>query len=169
MKTIYLTGFMGSGKSYTGKRLAEVLGLPFLDLDEAIEKSAGKTITEIFAEDGEAAFRELETQTLRHTADLPPSVVSTGGGAPCFNDNMDWMNQQGITVFLDPPIGVLLQRLEVGRAHRPLLQPAKELEIFIANKLASRRADYEKAQVQLVLADPAARVEQVLIRLIGGR
>ncbi len=157
---------MGSGKSYTGKRLAEVLGLPFLDLDEAIERSAGKTISRIFAEDGEAAFRALETQTLRETANLPPTVVSTGGGAPCFNGNMDWMNQHGTTVFLDPPIRVLLERLEIGRDHRPLLQPAKELETFITNKLASRRADYEKAQVQLVLADPEAEVERLLERLL---
>jgi len=134
---------------------------------EAIEKSAAKTINEIFAEDGEVAFRKLETAALRQTADLPRAVVSTGGGAPCFNGNMNWMNEQGVTVFLDPPIGVLLQRLASGRDHRPLLQSAKELELFVSSKLASRRADYEKAQIQLVFADPKAEVERILAKLLG--
>ncbi|TXF91730.1 shikimate kinase [Neolewinella aurantiaca] len=167
MKTIYLTGFMGSGKSHTGKLLAERLGLPFIDLDAVIETTAGKTISEIFAEEGESAFRELETSSLRATANDPPGVVSTGGGAPCFNDNMDWMNRHGVTVFLDPPVGVLLQRLETGRDHRPLLQPAQELGAFITRKLASRRPQYEKAQIQLSLADPNAEVERLLVRLLG--
>lgn len=167
MKTIYLTGFMGSGKSYTGQRLAERLGIPFLDLDAAIETAAGKTISEIFADDGEDIFRTLETAALRQTADLPTTVVSTGGGAPCFNKNMDWMNLHGLTVFLDPPISVLLERLEVGRAHRPVLQPAKELRTFITKKLASRRHHYEKAQIQVVLADPNAEVGRLLVGLLG--
>ncbi len=168
MKTIYLTGFMGCGKSYTGQRLATALSLPFLDLDEAIERSTGKTISQIFTDDGEAAFRDLETATLRQTAELGATVVSTGGGAPCFNDNMDWMNAHGVTVFLDPPVSVLLQRLELGRAHRPVLQPAQELETFITNKLAARRGDYEKAQIQLALADPEAEVGRVLAKLLVG-
>jgi shikimate kinase len=167
MKTIYLTGFMGSGKSHTGHLLAERLGLPFLDLDAAIEAGAGKTISEIFADDGEDAFRMLETATLRQSAELPPAVVSTGGGAPCFNDNMEWMNKHGITVFLDPPVSILLERLEMGRAHRPLLQSANELQTFITKKLASRRHHYEKAQIQVVLADPNAEVERLLVRLVG--
>jgi len=167
MKTIYLTGFMGSGKSHTGQRLAAALGLPFLDLDEAIEAKAGKTISEIFADEGEDAFRKLETSALRQTSELPPTVVSTGGGAPCFNDNMEWMNRNGQTVFLDPPVSVLLQRLDTGRDHRPLLQPAKELETFITQKLASRRQHYEKANIQVVLADPNAEVERLLVRLLG--
>lgn len=167
MKTIYLTGFMGSGKSHIGQRLAEVLGLPFLDLDEAIEENTGKTINNIFAEEGEAAFRELETAALRQTAELPPTVVSTGGGAPCFNENMDWMNQQGTTIFLDPPVSVLVQRLDTGRDHRPLLKPANELRAFITEKLASRRHHYEKSDIQLVLTNPNAEVERLLVRLLG--
>lgn len=166
MKRIYLTGFMGSGKTHTGRLLATGLGLPFLDLDEVIEAAAGKSISEIFADEGEDAFRELEAEALRRTAALPPSLVSTGGGAPCFHGNMDWMNRNGLTVFLDPPLGVLLQRLETGRAHRPVLQPAGELASFVAQKLASRRHYYEKAEIQLVLADPNAEVERLLMRLL---
>lgn len=157
---------MGSGKSHTGHLLADLLGLPFFDLDAAIEAGAGKTISKIFADDGEGAFRTLETAALRQTAELPPTVVSTGGGAPCFNDNMEWMNRQGITVFLDPPVSVLLHRLEIGREHRPVLQPAKELETFITEKLASRRHHYQKAQIQVVLVDPNAEVERLLVRLV---
>ena len=162
MKNIYLTGFMGCGKSHTGRRLAALLGLPFLDLDEAIESAAGKPIRAIFADAGENVFRELETAALRQTAALPPTVVSTGGGAPCFNANMDWMNRHGTTVFLDPPLSVLLRRLESGRAHRPLLRSADELEAFVTAKLAARRSDYEQARIQLSLADPEAEVERVL-------
>ena len=167
MKTIYLTGFMGSGKSHTGHLLADLLGLSFLDLDAAIEGGAGTTISKIFADDGEDAFRELETVTLRQTAELPPSVVSTGGGAPCFNDNMEWMNRRGVTVFLDPPISVLVERLETDRAHRPLLQSTNDLAYFIIEKLTSRRHHYEKAQIQVVLSNPNAEVERLLMRLLG--
>lgn len=167
MKTIYLTGFMGSGKSHTGHRLAELLGLPFLDLDAAIEAGAGKTISEIFAADGQDAFRALETATLHQTAKLPVAVVSTGGGTPCFKDNMEWMNHRGLTVFLDPPVSVLVERLKNDRAHRPLLRAAEQLEAFITQKLASRRHHYEKAQIQLTITDPNAEVERLLVRLLG--
>ena len=163
---IYLTGFMGCGKSHTGHRLADLLGLPFLDLDAAVETAAGKTINAIFADDGEAAFRDLETEALHATRHGPVSVIATGGGAPCFNDNMTWMNARGKTVFLDPPPAVLLARLEAGRAHRPLLQTGAELSTFVARKLASRRPFYEKAQIQLVLANPKADAARLLSDLL---
>lgn len=164
---IFLTGFMGSGKSYTGQRLAELLGLPFIDLDAEIESRAGQTITAIFAERGEAAFRVTERDVLRELAGGEAFVLSTGGGAPCFHDNMRWMNQRGTTVFLDPPVSVLLGRLEAGREQRPLLQNTGELEAFISQKLAFRRPDYEKAAIQLCLADPTADVARLLSARFG--
>jgi shikimate kinase len=160
---IFLTGFMGSGKSHTGERLAGLLGLPFIDLDAEIEGRTGQTITDIFAGRGEAAFRELERDTLHEVAGQTDAfVLSTGGGAPCFHDNMRWMNEQGTTVFLDPPLSVLLGRLEAGREHRPLLQNTDELATFVTQKLAFRRPDYEKAKIQLCLADPTADVARLL-------
>lgn len=165
--TIYLTGFMGCGKSYTGTRLAERLGLPFIDLDAKIERSAGKTINDLFAHDGEAAFRALEAKTLRATAEAPPAVVATGGGAPCYHDGMDWMNDHGATIFLDPPLEVLLARLEEGRDHRPLLQTGAALEDFVATKLAIRRPVYEEAQIQVTVTDPAIELIDLLVDLLA--
>ena len=145
---IYLTGFMGAGKTYVGHRLAKKIGLPFVDTDARVETLTGKTISNIFAEYGEATFRDLETQTL--FSGLPDeAVVATGGGAPCFNGNMEHMNKSGVTVFLDPPEAVLLSRLTEGRGHRPLLQSDTELRNLIQSKLATRRAVYETAQIHL--------------------
>ncbi|MEM9525660.1 MAG: shikimate kinase [Bacteroidota bacterium] len=159
---IFLTGFMGAGKSYTGRRLATLLDVAFIDLDERIEDNAGKTINAIFSEQGEVAFRELEAEILRSLQAEIPGVVATGGGAPCYHDNMDWMNANGTTVFLDPPISILVQRLEAGRAHRPLLQTADELAAFVQKKLESRRADYEKAKIHLQPTDPEVDVARLL-------
>ncbi|MEM9930634.1 MAG: shikimate kinase, partial [Bacteroidota bacterium] len=137
-----MTGFMGAGKSWTGRRLASRLNLPFTDLDEVIERNAGKTISAIFAEEGEAAFRRLETEALRATASAPALIVATGGGAPCFHNNMDWMNANGVTVFIDPTPSVLISRLTAGRAHRPLLQSDDALAQLITDKMEVRRSFY---------------------------
>ncbi|MEM9258298.1 MAG: shikimate kinase [Bacteroidota bacterium] len=159
---IFLTGFMGAGKSYTGRRLASLLDVAFIDLDERIEVTAGTTINTIFADQGEQVFRQLEADTLRSLQTEIPGVVATGGGAPCYHDNMDWMNANGTTVFLDPPLSILVQRLEAGRSHRPLLHTADELAAFVQNKLESRRSDYEKAKIHLRPTDPEADVARLL-------
>lgn len=152
---------MGSGKSHTGRQLAEHLGIPFVDLDDRIEARAGKTISRIFADDGEEAFRKIERDELRATAN-ERAVVATGGGAPCFYDGMEWMNVQGITVFIDPPLSVLMARLEEGRNHRPLLESAAELEREIAARLAARRLIYEKARIHLRPTDPNTDLARLL-------
>lgn len=155
---------MGSGKSWTGRLLAARLGLPFLDLDDVIEQTAGKSISDIFAEDGEAAFRRLETEALRATATEPALIISTGGGAPCFHDNMAWMNANGITVFLDPDPAILLSRLSAGRAHRPLLQSEEALSQLIAEKMALRRPVYEQAKLQLKGIQAEGDVAEAIVR-----
>lgn len=155
---------MGSGKSHVGSRLAILLGCPFIDLDDEIERRAGKTISRIFAEDGEAVFRQQETEALRATAALPTAVVATGGGAPCFHDNMAWMNANGITIFIDPELEVLLARLEAGRAHRPLLQSAAELKELVTTRLESRRPVYEQAQLHLRGPEAEGAVEDVVMK-----
>ena len=157
---------MGSGKSHTGHRLAALLNVPFVDLDERLETAAGKTISRIFAEDGETAFRELERDLLRATAD-ETAVIATGGGAPCFHEGMAWMNDNGTTVFLDPPLPVLLARLSAGRDHRPLLQELADFEADIAARLAARRPIYEKAHIHLRPTDPNADVARLLSILLA--
>ena len=159
---LYLTGFMGSGKSHTGTRLAELLNVPLVDLDDEIETAAGMTIAEIFAAEGEEAFRLRERAALRATTRHPVAIVSTGGGAPCFHDGMRWMNDHGTTVFLDPPPDVLLARLDAGRAHRPLLQAQDDLREQVIARLAARRPVYEKAKIHLRPTDPNADVARLL-------
>jgi len=149
MMKIFLIGFMGCGKSTMGKKLAQKLGYAFIDLDHQIEKSLGTTIGEYFAAHGEAAFRKLESETLK-TFDYPANVVvATGGGAPCFFDNMDWMNANGLSIYIEMPAVALAKRLEGGKDKRPLLKDLNEAQIieFIENKLTERDVFYKRALV----------------------
>lgn len=140
---------MGCGKSYLGERLAVQLGRPFVDLDRLIEVGEGKTISDIFAESGEPGFRALERQYLHALAHQPPSVVATGGGTPCFFDNMDWMNACGTTVYLETPVDVLFERLRHERTQRPLLAGLSDAGLwgFIKKKLGEREGWYRRAAV----------------------
>ena len=121
---ILLIGLPGSGKSTLGKKLARQLCLPFLDLDTIIEQTAKQPIRTIFAQQGEDAFRKLEQQALHQVIEQKKALVlATGGGAPCFFDNMEYMNQRGTTVFLDVPIATIVQRMQGQQvADRPLLR-----------------------------------------------
>lgn len=171
MASIYLTGFMASGKSYTGRQLAELLGREFLDLDDAIEQETGTTISELFGTRGEEYFRRLERNALRQTASMSGLVVATGGGAPCFHGGMDWMNATGVTVFLDPSLGVLLERLNAERIHRPLVREAVDLEASVRQRLSARRPVYEKARIHLRPTHPKAATGRLLadyFRSAGG-
>ncbi len=148
-KTCFLLGFMGSGKSFLGRQLAGMLGVPFVDLDVVIEKAEGYSIAQLFAGKGEAWFRNIERRYLLETGSYPPCVVATGGGTPCFFENMDWMNRHGITVFLNVPEPVLASRLLEQRKTRPLLAgvPDRDLEAFIEKLLAERSPWYSQAQL----------------------
>lgn len=141
---IFLIGFMGSGKSFWGQRLAARLHWPFIDLDEQIEQQAGKSIAEIFTEWGEDGFRKLEQKTLHRLATQPGTVVATGGGTPCFFDNLAWMNAHGLSIYLKAPPTLLANRLQHERSLRPLLKAVKstDLQSFIENKLAEREPFY---------------------------
>ncbi|MEO1434482.1 MAG: shikimate kinase, partial [Bacteroidota bacterium] len=105
---IYLVGFMGSGKSYYGKRLAEALNYQFVDFDEAIEKKASQTISDIFANQGEQAFRKIEQQVVEKSTQLTRVVYATGGGAPCFYNNMDRMKDGGVVLYLQATTDLLV-------------------------------------------------------------
>lgn len=148
-RRIYLIGFMGSGKSFTGRRLAGELELPFIDLDDYLEEKAGRTIFRIFEEEGEAVFRKMEAAALRETERFSAAVIACGGGTPCFGDNMEWMNAHGLTIYLKTPVELLLDRLISETAHRPLLRGLDRagLRRYIEEKLAQRGPYYRRASV----------------------
>lgn len=141
---IFLIGFMGSGKTYTGRRLARLAGLPFIDLDEWIEEKEKDSVRGIFEKKGEPYFRNVEREALRAMAQFRNAVISCGGGAPCFFDNMPWMNENGITIYLRAPAEVLARRLARRQERRPLLKgfAGGELLGFIRSKLAEREPFY---------------------------
>jgi shikimate kinase len=146
---IYIIGFMGSGKSTTGRRLASLLGWKFLDLDKQIEKHAGKSIPELFSEYGEAHFRDVEAEVLRNLESGSNAVISTGGGTPCHGDNMDYMKDTGLTVYLKLTPEQLKSRLANSRGERPLIKGLKadSLLDFIKDKLAEREKWYGQAEI----------------------
>ena len=113
-RRIFLTGYMGAGKTTLGRAFAAAEGLQFVDLDWYIEERTHRTVQQLFAEGGEEGFRRTEQRLLHEVACFEDVVVATGGGTPCFFDNMEVMNRAGITVFLDVPVPVLLARLRVA-------------------------------------------------------
>ncbi len=148
MNRIFLIGYMGSGKTTIGKLLAEKLHYSFVDMDSHIEEKQFKSVSQIFGELGEEKFRLLEQQYLHEVAEFEDVVISTGGGAPCFFDNMDYMNSRGITVYLQLSAAELAERLESSHANkRPLLADRKgeELRQFIAEGLDKREPFYLRA------------------------
>ncbi len=144
---VYFLGFMGVGKSRIGKAFARLVRRPFLDTDELIVRRAGKSISEIFAEEGEEGFRRLETQVIGETAAVPGRVVALGGGAVLREENWKLIEASGITVCLTAPIEVLSER--IGRnQRRPLLAglPPDERLARIREMLAQRAPYYARAQ-----------------------
>ena len=148
MIRIFLTGYMGAGKTTLGKAFARKLNLPFVDLDWYMEERFHKTVGELFVERGEAGFRELEKNMLHEVGAFEDVVISTGGGAPCFFDNMDFMNRNGKTVFLNVHPDVLFRRLRVAKQQRLILQGKQddELKEFIIRALEKRTPFYSQAQ-----------------------
>lgn len=148
---IFLIGLMGSGKSYWGKKLGKKLKTGAYDLDYLVETNEEKTISEIFAEDGEEYFRKSEAKILRWFAQKKAYVLSTGGGTPCFHDNMAWMNKQGLTIWLDEPVEVLVERLSTETNHRPLIKnlSGSQLHEFLTAKRTERLPFYSQAQYHL--------------------
>lgn len=142
---------MGCGKSKMGKALATKLNKIFIDLDDLIVIKNQMSIPELFAVFGEENFREKEKEVLQQSAFADDVVIATGGGAPCFFDNMDWMNKNGLTIFIDTPVKVLADRLINARVERPLVKGKsyEELVDFIEIKLAERKPFYNKAHITL--------------------
>jgi shikimate kinase len=146
---IYIIGFMGSGKTTAGKKLASLLGWKFIDLDKEIEEYTGKTIPEIFSGKGEEYFREQETQLLRKLKSETNTIISTGGGTPCHSDNMNYMIDTGLTIYLKLTPGQLKSRLSGSKGERPLIKDLEPdaLQTFIEKKLSAREKWYEKSEL----------------------
>lgn len=158
---IFLVGMPGSGKSTVGKLLADSLDMPFIDLDKVIEQEEGTTIREIFNVKGESYFRDQERNTLHKVVSSNDRfVLATGGGVPCFFDNMDFMKRQGKVIFMDIPVAALAKRLQnEGLAIRPLLKDFStldRLEEHLFNTFSKRRTFYIQADFQIEADTPAA-------------
>jgi shikimate kinase len=149
MARIFLIGFMGCGKTTLGRKLAAQLNCKFYDLDQLLEEQAGMSVAEYFSSFGETAFRVAESEILKQTPYAEDSVISTGGGLPCFFDNMQWMNANGKTIYIKLSPKTLASRLENGKDERPLLRDKQgdALVAFITDKLAERESYYMQAQM----------------------
>ncbi|MDR1632933.1 MAG: shikimate kinase [Dysgonamonadaceae bacterium] len=143
----FLIGYMGSGKTTVGKQLARELNLQFMDLDLFIENRYHKSISAIFEEKGEAAFRKIERKALMEMLDFENVVISTGGGTPCFFDNIDLMNQSGITIYLKVSVDELVERLKNAKQKRPLIKnkDSEEIKDYITANLGKREQFYNQA------------------------
>jgi shikimate kinase len=160
---IFLIGFMGVGKTTIGKRLANKLNIPFVDLDQEIEEKFKISINEFFSKYGEATFRKEETKMLESViTKFDKGIISVGGGLPCFNQNMERMNANGTTCYLHRPAKELFQRLINSKIDRPLLRDLNDDELlsFIDTKLIEREVYYNQAQFKFM------REEQELNQII---
>ncbi len=147
---IFLIGFMGCGKTYWGKQLGERLGVPFYDLDDRIEQNEGRTISEIFKAEGEEYFREREKEALMLITETHHSfVMATGGGTPCFLNNIDYMNRKGTTIWINCSAEYLQKRLAGEKEKRPLIKDLDDeaLKAYIIKKVGDRKIFYQQADV----------------------
>ncbi len=151
MNSIYLLGFMGAGKSFWGKQLAIHLDYSFIDLDDFIEKQHKLSIPDLFNKYGETVFRKWEAKALRKTTAYKKTVIATGGGTPCYHDNLSFINNRGISCYLKVPLDILWERLEKDQSKRPLLQSLdkEELYVFIKKKLRERKPYYKRAHLTI--------------------
>ena len=149
MERIFMIGYMGSGKTTIGKRLAKLLSLSFVDLDAYIENKYRKTISALFAEKGEEGFRKIENRSLQEVAAFEDVIISTGGGTPCFFNNMEIMNGTGLTIYLQAHPEDLADHLLDSKTVRPLIagKSREQLIPFITEHLEQREYYYRKAQV----------------------
>jgi shikimate kinase len=146
---VFLVGFMGCGKSSNARKLARVLQYRFIDTDKLIASLNEMRVNEIFEKQGDEYFRNEETKALHEICKMDDIVVATGGGMPCFNDNMKFMNDNGVTVYLEASAGLLYHRLVKNKAKRPLIAniPDDQLLEFIVQRVKERRDFYKQAQI----------------------
>lgn len=170
----FLIGYMGAGKTTIGKLLAKKLNWQFIDVDSFIENRYHQTITAIFEKRGECGFRELERRTLEEISNFENVVISTGGGLPCFFDNMDLMNRKGVTIYLKSSAEDLINRLNTERQSRPLIRgkSIEELQYFVETNLEKREPFYNKSQLIFDVKNCSSKkemncwVEEIFVTLL---
>ena len=143
---------MGSGKTHWGRLLSEKLGIRFFDLDEQVTEHAGKSIVELFENEGEENFRMIEKEVLHILTESHESfVMACGGGSPCYFNNIEYMNQSGTTVWINTPLEILFDRLVKEKTKRPLIRELsdEQLRNFIGKKFASRKIYYDQASLKV--------------------
>ena len=165
---VFIIGFMGSGKSYVGQRLAQLLDYLYVDTDNLVENTEGVTIAQLFDAKGEAAFRLIESNALKGLSKWDNIIVATGGGAPCFHDNMAFINNLGITIYLKTEPELLLERLKLEAEKRPLLRSHSEAELlaFIHSKIAERTHFYEQADIIIHQKSNEQNIPQEILEAI---
>jgi len=167
MKNIFLIGLPSSGKSTLGKKLARILNYRFVDMDKLIEKDQQMTIPEIFTRKGEPYFREVESRILKNTLENRRVVIATGGGAPCFFDNMDFIKRSGVSIFLDVHHRELAKRIQNhGKDDRPLLSGATSLEKELEQKYLQRLPYYSRADYTVSGDSDASQLAGIILPLI---
>ncbi len=164
-KNIFLIGMTGAGKTFWGKKIATALHKDFFDLDEEIESREQKTILQIFLDHGEKYFRLKESNILKTFEKKQNFVLATGGGTPCFFDNLSWLNKSGLTVWIDEPAFILAERLIHEKNHRPLIRDfeSDELLNFLQLKMEERNSYFSKADLHL--ESPKHLFEDVLKKI----
>lgn len=163
---IFLIGFMGSGKSTVGRRLAEKLSLHFIDFDKYIEKETGRTVPEIFETEGEEKFRSIEKEHLAKILSKENILLSLGGGTPCFFNNMEVINKNGTSVYLETSSEILAKRLLRSKTKRPLIRGKNESELkeFIELTLEKRNPYYKQSHHTVIIESQT--IEEVADQII---
>lgn len=148
---VYLIGYMCCGKSTLGKKLAKRLNYNFLDLDQLFEETYKISIPNFFEKYGEKAFRSLEQEILYSTANIYDAVIATGGGTPCFGDNMAWINKNGLSVYLKQKDCFIIDRLKKTKKQRPLVKniPENEIAAYVCNAIQQREVYYNESNIIL--------------------
>lgn len=167
---IYLIGYMACGKSSVGHQLADTLNFLHFDTDEAIQSYTGQNINDYFTASGENSFRILEQQILNLSLDLDKIIISTGGGLPCFEENMWKMLSHGLVIFLDAPISVLAQRI-LSQNNRPLHKAdnIETIEKAITKRLGSRITYYNEAHLTINSGAPIDIIAKEIIDKLRDR
>lgn len=164
---IILIGYMGTGKSTIGKKLSEELGLPFFDTDTIIEKNQKMTVYQLFETIGEDNFRELEKKVIHEMQNHQSFVLATGGGLPCYNDNIQFLNELGLTIYIKNSTEELVKRLIIDKDNRPLLKNKNEEELynFVKSNLEVREQFYNQSKVVLTSNNHDLQSLKEIIRL----
>ncbi|MBF1456903.1 MAG: shikimate kinase [Prevotella nigrescens] len=171
LKRIIIIGYMGAGKTTLGWALSKILGFRFYDLDWYIETRMRKTIAQIFEERGEDGFRVIERNMLHEVAEFENVIIACGGGTPCFFDNMDYLNQQGETVYMNATADIICQHLNMSRNVRPLLKgkSEEEMKVFVEKQIEQRNTYYKRAKhiVEVHLMDNRKKISTMAKQLIA--